>query len=107
MLQLQWLPPIRLQLAFPGEYPSEAAPRLSVHALWLSPVHLAVIEQQLMALWEQAAGSPICYSWVGLPGSLLVCQHNKTCAEHLRVLRIGACAACIRTPMTQAPVACD
>ena len=86
MLQLQWLPPIRLQLAFPGEYPSVAAPRLSVHALWLSPAHLAVLQQQLIALWEQAPGTPICYSWVGLPVSLLACQQNKMCAGHLQVL---------------------
>ena len=90
MLQLQWLPPIRLQLAFPDEYPSEAAPRLSVHALWLSPGHLAVVEQQLMALWEQAAGTPICYSWVRLP--VIACmQANKMCAGHLQVLLNGAC----------------
>ena len=93
MMQLQRLPPIRLQLAFPGEYPCEAAPRLSVHALWLSPGHLAVLQQQLMALWEQAAGTPICYSWVSLPESLLACQQNKMCLGHLQVLRLGDCTA--------------
>ena len=104
MLQLQWLPPIRLQLAFPCEYPSEAAPRLSVHALWLSPGHLAVIEQQLMASWEKAAGMPICYSWVSLPESLLAYQQNRMCAGHTQVVHIGACTALLHSLVAGSPV---
>jgi E3 ubiquitin-protein ligase RNF14 len=62
--QLQYLPPICMQLRLAAGYPGQQAPEVCLSALWLSSRQVASLEQQLLALWhEQGPGGPVCYTW--------------------------------------------
>jgi E3 ubiquitin-protein ligase RNF14 len=62
--QVQYLPPICMQLRLAAGYPGLRAPEVGLSALWLSSRQVAALKQQLLALWhEQGPGGAVCYTW--------------------------------------------
>ena len=61
---VQHLPPILLHLSLPSAYPSAQPPDVQLKAVWASPSQLQQLTEQLLIMWEEEAGSPICYTWV-------------------------------------------
>lgn len=61
---VQHLPPILLHLSLPSAYPSAQPPGVQLNAVWASCQQLQQLREQLLNMWQEEAGSPICYTWV-------------------------------------------
>lgn len=61
--QVAHLPPLSLQLELPPDYPSTSPPAAGLSAFWLTPEQLAQLQRHLAQLWQDQAGSPICFAW--------------------------------------------
>lgn len=63
---IKHLPPVRVQLQFPVNYPSaeDAAPSVTLHASWLGSSQQQQLQQQLQALWREQGPGPVCFSWL-------------------------------------------
>lgn len=63
--RVRWLPPLRVVITLPDDYPSAAPPNVSVHAGWLRAAQRAELEGGLLAAWrEQGAGFPVIFSFL-------------------------------------------
>lgn len=61
---VRFLPPITLKLQLHPCYPSAEPPKvLSLSAAWLTASQASVLEAQLLHLWEEQRGLPVCYTW--------------------------------------------
>ncbi|KAG9314645.1 RWD-domain-containing protein [Chiua virens] len=64
---LSILPPLRLRIALPPLYPSQAPPiiqSLQANSAWLPPCILTLVEERLIAMWSPGDDSGILYTWV-------------------------------------------
>ncbi|CAK9034655.1 unnamed protein product [Durusdinium trenchii] len=61
--ELQHLPPLRLQLKLPADYPSSSPPTFQLASSWLDVDVLSVLCESLDQKWLEAEGSPIIFTW--------------------------------------------
>ena len=61
--EVNHLPPLRLQLKLPADYPESAAPEFQLASSWLDSEVLSELCRNLDQKWEEAEGSPIIFTW--------------------------------------------
>ena len=61
---VRWLLPLALSLRLHPAYPSSAPPEvLGLEALWLAAGQAAALRAQLLSLYEEQPGLPVCFLW--------------------------------------------
>ncbi|KAF9731927.1 hypothetical protein PMIN06_012845 [Paraphaeosphaeria minitans] len=64
--RIAYLPPLRLEVDLPAEYPAEAPPKvnLSTSPSWLPPATAEILEKKAHALWEEYSGEQVLFAYV-------------------------------------------
>lgn len=78
---VQHLPPFRLQITQPHNYPSERPPKVRLGCDWLTPQQLDTICAKLVELWEEQVGMVVVFTWA----DFLV----NTALEELGIQEVG------------------
>lgn len=60
---IKYLPPIRLHLQLPINYPSKEAPNFCISTSWLSPWQLSFVCQKLDDIWMENMGQEVLFFW--------------------------------------------
>lgn len=61
--EVNYLPPLRLQLRLPLDYPESSAPEFQLASSWLDSDVLSMLCKALDEKWKEAEGSPIIFTW--------------------------------------------
>lgn len=61
--EVKHLPPLRLQLKLPPDYPESSAPEFQLASSWLDSEILSELCRNLDQKWQEAEGSPIIFTW--------------------------------------------
>lgn len=60
---IEYLPPIRVYLHFPDDYPTKSRPNFYITNSWLSPWQVSLICQKLDEIWLTNEGQEVLYLW--------------------------------------------
>ncbi|CAK9812758.1 E3 ubiquitin-protein ligase RNF14 [Anthophora quadrimaculata] len=60
---IKYLPPVRVYLQLPTDYPDKKSPNFYVSASWLSPWQISFICQKLDEIWTDNKGQEILFLW--------------------------------------------
>lgn len=61
--EVSHLPPLRLHLNLPPDYPESSAPEFQLASSWLDSAILSELCRSLDQKWQEAEGSPIIFTW--------------------------------------------
>ncbi|XP_043800075.1 E3 ubiquitin-protein ligase RNF14-like [Apis laboriosa] len=63
-IKISYLPPLRLHVFLPKNYPSELPPKFTLYSSWLHLSLLTILCKKLDKLWEENKGQEILFTWV-------------------------------------------